>query len=380
MSARLLIVGTGLIGTSIGLALADPDQVALSDADPVHLAAAVSRGAGRPWDGGRVQHAVLAVPPHRIAAVLQQLQDQDAAATYSHVASAQAHVQAEVQTGGGQTTSLCGSHPMAGREQSGPQAAVAELFQGRPWALCPSRDTSARALAATRGLALDCGSEPVVLSAEDHDAAVALVSHLPQLAASAVAAVLLGAPLGPGGRDPVRLAGPGLQDTTRVAASDPTLWLQVLSQNAAAVAPLVRALSAELDVAACALDLLAGPGMGSDAGLGMGSHAGSDADRGQAQAAVLDLLERGRAGRTRVPLKRGEHAAAFAPVAIAVPDRPGQLAGVLVSAAEAGVNVEDVRVEHLAGRPRGVIELLVHAGEQARAREALAAAGWEVLG
>jgi prephenate dehydrogenase len=187
------------------------------------------------------------------------------------------------------------------------------------------------------------------MTAEEHDAAVALVSHLPQVAASAVAAVLART----GGSLP--LAGPGLQDTTRIAASDPRLWVEVLRHNAAAVEPLVRELAQELALAADAL-------------------AAGDL------TAVEGLLRRGNEGRRLVPRKRGEHDGDFVPVSVSVPDRPGQIAGVLVSAAEAGVNVEDVRVEHLPGRPTGIVELLVHHEAQADARRALADAGWDVLG
>jgi len=361
VTARLLIVGTGLIGTSIGLALGTPRDVLLHDADDEHLAEAVDRGAGRRWDGAeRVGHVVLAVPPRVIHVVLGRLQAGRVAQTYSHVASAQAAVHAQVETAHCDLVPFCGSHPMAGREQSGPGAATAALFSGRPWVLCPSGSTSRAALTTTRQLAVDCGGEPVELSAADHDAAVALVSHLPQVASSAVAAALLAARHTSGGLDPVRLAGPGLQDTTRVAGSDPALWVDVLRQNAGAVAPLVRALAGELDAAATALE-------------------GLTVDDPTAAEVLTDLLRRGRDGRSRVPVKRGEHDSAFARLAVAVPDRPGQLAAVLVSAAEAGINVEDVRVEHLAGRPRGVIELLVHASTRPQARSALAAAGWDVL-
>ena len=364
MTADLLIVGSGLIGTSIGLALQGAADVLLTDLDDTAVAVAVSRGAGRPWDGEeQAVHVVLAVPPRDVAPTFYRLHILGIASTWSHVASAQTAVQVEVEACGADFRQLCGSHPMAGRERTGPEAAAADLFTGRPWALCPSPATSQTAVAATRRLAQLCGAEPLVLTAQEHDVAVALVSHLPQLAASAVAATLLARADGAG--TAVRMAGPGLQDTTRIAASDPTLWVDVLSQNAAAVAPLVRALAEELGRAADSLDRLA---------------AGSAADVLPAADALRDLLRRGNDGRRLVPLKRGEHDLDFAVVAVAVPDHPGQLAGVLVSAAEAGVNVEDVRVEHLAGRPRGVIELLVQASTQAQARTALSAAGWEVMG
>jgi prephenate dehydrogenase len=196
------------------------------------------------------------------------------------------------------------------------------------------------------------------MSPEQHDRAVALVSHLPQVAASAVAARLLAS-----SAEEVAVSGPGLHDTTRIAASDPGLWSDVLSGNAAYVAPLVRDLAGDLARFADALtDLGTGaPGSGSSLGV------------------VTDLLERGNRGRELVPVKRGEHDRDFTSVAVAVPDKPGQLAAVFACAAEAGVNIEDVRVEHLPGRPTGVLELLVQEIERVQLHRALAAEGFEVL-
>jgi prephenate dehydrogenase len=347
VAADLLVVGSGLIGTSIGLALRGRLDVALHDPSADSLAVAVERGAGRRWDGSeQFAHCLVAAPPSAVAGVVGELMRP---ATFSHVASVQRSVHADLVLADVPLDRVCGSHPMAGKELSGPAAAAASLFVGRPWVLCPSTSTSPEALAATRQVAEGCGAEPVVMTAEEHDAAVALVSHLPQVAASAVAAVLART----GGSLP--LAGPGLQDTTRIAASDPRLWVEVLRHNAAAVEPLVRELAQELALAADAL-------------------AAGDL------TAVEGLLRRGNEGRRLVPRKRGEHDGDFVPVSVSVPDRPGQIAGVLVSAAEAGVNVEDVRVEHLPGRPTGIVELLVHHEAQADARRALADAGWDVLG
>lgn len=340
---ELLVVGTGLIGTSIGLAL-EGVGVLLHDSDPTSLAVAVQRGAGRAWDGRqRVAHAVLCVPPAAVVPVFAGMRA--AARTWSHVASVQVPVRDALAADG--FGEVCGTHPMAGRETAGPGAATGELFVGRPWALCPSPATSSAAVAAARELARLCGAVPDVVDAAEHDAAVALVSHLPQVAASAVAAVLL-----EGGAERLALAGPGLQDTTRIAASDPALWEQILAQNAAAVAPLVRALASDLAAAAEALE------------------------RGDGLA---DLLRRGNQGRALVPVKRGGTDSDFAVVAVRVADRRGQLADVLAGAADCGIDVEDVRVEHLAGRPSGVVELTVAAGVRDIARAALAAAGWDVL-
>ena len=351
MSADVLVVGTGLIGASLGLALHGTADVLLADADPAALDVAVARGAGRRWDGAElVRTAVVCTPPPAVAAEVGRLQSLGVARTYTHVCSVQAAVQADLVAAGCRTASVCGGHPMAGRERSGPGAATAELFAGRPWVLCPGPDTADRALADVEELARGTGAEPVRLTPEDHDAAVALVSHLPQLAASALAAQLPR-----GGRAAAALSGPGLQDSTRIAGSDPALWRDVLRLNAVNLEPLVRALAQDLWAAA---DALAAP----------------DPD------AVVELLQRGVAGRALVPVKRGERDAAFVGVAVGLSDRPGQLGGLFATVGAAGVNVEDVRVDHVPGRPTGVITLSVRADARAHLEGALRDAGWDVVG
>ena len=358
MLERILVVGAGLIGTSIGLALYDVRDVLLHDVDREVLGQACARGAGRAWDGRETASlAVVAVPPARAAGVLLELQRAAIAPALTHVCSVQSRVEDEVQAAGLRMTDFCGGHPLSGRETSGPGAATAGLFAGRPWLICPAAGSSKAALAAVRGLATACHAEPVVTSAREHDELVALISHLPQVAASAVAAQLLGRP------DAAQLAGPGLQDTTRVAASDPGLWVDVLAANAGFVAPLVRALAGDLATLATALDQLT-----------------DDDEAARGAAVVRDLLERGVAGRTHVSVKRGDSEAAFSRVAVSVSDQPGQLAALFQCAADAQVNVEDVRVEHLPGSATGVIELLVQPAEAERLQRALVAAGVSLVG
>jgi prephenate dehydrogenase len=353
----VLIVGTGLIGTSIGLALQDARRVLMTDASEARLSDAVARGAGVRWDGHeRADLAVVAIPPARTAERLSRLIADGVATTFTHVASCQSQVRRDLETGQTPTASVCGGHPLAGREVTGPAAAEAALFLGRPWVACPLPQSSAEAVEAVVQLAADCGAEPTVMSPEDHDRAVALSSHLPQVAASALAAQLLATD-----ERSVAVSGPGLHDTTRVAASDPELWADVLSANAAEVAPLVALLAADLQQVAAALDVLR-----------------RTPDSTDAIASVRDLLTRGRAGRGLVPVKRGVMDRDVVAVAARVPDRPGALAGLLTAAAQAGVNVEDIHVEHLAGRQTGVVELVVRAGERTALAAALAGAGFEV--
>ncbi len=349
MSEAVLVVGTGLIGTSIGLALRGHREVVLTDRSPDHLEAAVARGAGRAWDGVEpASLVVLAVPPAVLASAYREIRSALKDAVVTHVCSIQSQVLVSLREVGADEAKLCGGHPLAGRETSGPASATAGLFAGRPWVLCPTAGTRPETVATVHDLAVACGATPVVMSAQEHDRSVALVSHLPHLAATAVAAQLIDDDTA------VAIGGPGLQDTTRVAAGDPDLWGQILSGNAAFVAPIVRAAAEDLSAVADAL-------------------ATGDAD------AVRNLLARGQRGRALVRVKRGDHDADFTRLSVSVPDAPGQLAAVFGCAAQAHVNIEDVRVEHLPGRPTGLLELLVHVGERAPLRTALEGAGFTVL-
>jgi prephenate dehydrogenase len=196
-----------------------------------------------------------------------------------------------------------------------------------------------------------------------HDASVARLSHVPQVAASALAGLLVSEA---SAADVVfELSGPGLVDSTRLAAGDAELWTQILSANARHVAPPLRALADDLTALAGRLE----------------RAASADEAEGQAtREALRAFLERGRAGRALVPLKRGRGSVDFSTVTVDVDDRPGRLASLLVDAAAAGINVEDVHVDHVPGRPRGSIELLVRAGAGAQLAGVLRTAGWDVRG
>jgi prephenate dehydrogenase len=366
----VLVVGCGLLGASIGLALRGSElgDVLLADRDDVAVSVAVERGAGRRWDGEEtVQLAVVAIPPALTAGALVELQSRDLAQTYTHVSSVQSHVQDEVERLSSDPSQIVGGHPLAGREVSGPRGALADLFVGRPWAVCASETAGARAVDDVVRLALLCGAVPVRLGPAEHDSAVALLSHVPQVVSSALAGRLADGQ-GAAGELELTLSGPGLVDTTRLAASNPELWTEILSANAARVAPHLRALSSDLESLAAALEDLAGREGGA-------SQSAPDS----ALAEVEAFLRRGNRGRDRVPVKRGELAGAFAGVRVELADEPGQMARLLVAAGDAGVNVEDLRVEHVPGRQRGVIELLVSPTSQGRLRAALAQAGWHVF-
>jgi prephenate dehydrogenase len=355
-----------MVGTSIALALRGAGvDVQLADRDPAARDLACALDAGRPWvPGSGVDHAVLAVPPGAVAGVLVALQRTGEAATYSDCASVKARPQQEIEALGADASIFCGGHPIAGRERSGPAAGREDLFVGRSWVLAPSRATGARALADARSVAQACGAEVTVMLPELHDRALARVSHVPQLVASMLAARMLDDDTGA-----AALAGQGLRDTTRIAASDPALWSDIVARNPGPVAAVLDELLADLQRLRTAL---APPGRGPLGGAG--KPGGDEALR----SAVLDLVARGNAGRARLPGKHGALGSRFTVVPVVVADAPGTLARLLADCTEAGVNVEDLHLEHAPGRPRGVAEVLVEPDSAARLAQRLTDRGWSV--
>ncbi|RJK93190.1 prephenate dehydrogenase [Vallicoccus soli] len=347
--SSLAVVGTGLVGASVGLAARGAGiDVVLRDASPEHARRAADLGAGRPPapDEPPADLVVLAVPPERVAGVLRDAQRAGLGRTYTDVASVKAAVAGEALRLGCDLATYVGGHPMAGRERSGPGAARGDLFVGRPWVLTRG-DAGDEHVRRVRALVTACGAVPVEAGAEEHDEAVALVSHVPQVVSSLLAGRLVDAPAAA-----VALAGQGLRDTTRVAGSDPALWTAILAANARPVRAVLEALRADLDRLLGAL--------------------GHDDD------GVRDALARGVEGRARIPGKHGGTPTTYAAVPVVLRDRPGELARVFLEAALAGVNVEDIAMEHSPGQPVGLVELLVRPEAAGRLADALAAHGWVV--
>ncbi|HEY3649239.1 MAG TPA: prephenate dehydrogenase [Streptosporangiaceae bacterium] len=351
---RVAVIGTGLIGTSVALALREHDvSVWLADTDPEAARLAANLGAGEPLpdDAPQADVAVIAVPPAAVAATLAAAQARGSkglAACYTDVASVKQLPVAQARALGCDLTSFVPGHPLAGREKHGPAAARADLFLGRTWALCPAPETSERAVAAITTLVRTCGAVPVQTDAATHDRWVALVSHAPHLLAAAMAARLEAAPA-----EALDLAGQGLRDVTRIAAGDTGLWTQILAANAGPVAEVLAAVAADLAEAARML---------------------TDGD----PKSVATLLDIGQAGVARIPGKHGGAPREFTAVQVVIRDQPGELTRLFDAAGRAGVNIEDVRIEHSPGLPVGVAELSVRPAEAGPLLAALEAGGWPV--
>jgi prephenate dehydrogenase len=355
-----VVIGTGLIGTSIALALrAAGARVWLTDTDQGAAQLAVNLGAGEPLPADLVlaepaDVAVLAMPPAMVATSLLAAQRKGLARCYTDVASVkQLPLLGAAELGCDLATYVPG-HPMSGRERSGPAASRADLFVGRPWVICPVSDTDPGCVDTVVGLISACQASLVRMSATEHDECVALVSHVPHLVAAAVAARCADA-----GDGALSLAGPGLRDVTRIAASDADLWTEILRANAGPVRDVLLAVAEQLGAAA---EVLADISAGHD----------------ESAKLLTALLESGRYGVSRIPGKQGGPAPDYAIVQVVIGDKPGELARLFAAAGAAGINIEDVRIEHSPGLPVGVAELSVRPQMAVRLSAALADGGWPV--
>lgn len=344
------IVGTGLLGTSIGLALRAQDvRVSLSDPSPTARALASDMGAGEVAhdDLPAPDLVVVAAPPDVVVDVVAAELQRWPEATVTDVASVKGAIAHGLETVHGRERYV-GSHPMAGRERSGAVAARSDLFVARTWVIC-AEDLSHQPAADVAWLAETVGARVVTMSADEHDVAVAAVSHVPQVASSVVAAQLRELT-----DDAVALAGQGVRDVTRIAASDPMLWTQILTGNADAVRPIVDAMIASLQSVSDAL-------------------AGGPA----ARAVLASTIAAGQDGRARIPGKHGAAPTTYTTLAIVIPDEPGALGRVFTHAGASGVSIEDIRIEHDSAQNAGLLELDVLPMHAHTLAGALAEAGWQ---
>lgn len=357
LAGPVLVLGTGLLGASIGLGLRSRGlDVVLSDPSPSAQAVAADIGAGRLLDEAEAlqpELVVVASPPDVAARVVAGALRDYPSAVVVDVASVKVAVLEELRGAGADLSRYVGTHPMAGRERSGPVAARGELFLSMPWVICPSEESGPAAVKAAQALAIDLGAVVTRFSPEEHDTAVALVSHLPQVMSSLLASRLQDTPL-----HALSLAGNGLRDVTRIAASDPGLWVQILSANASRLVELLYGVREDLNRLIRTLE---------------------HPDAKGARLDMAQLISEGNAGQARIPGKHGGPPQAYAWLTVLVEDKPGQIARLLTEIGEIGVNLEDLRLDHSAGREVGMVELSVVPSKKAGLIEALADRGWQVL-
>jgi prephenate dehydrogenase len=347
--SRVKIVGSGLIGTSIGLALAAKGiSVQMRDRDPKAEALAqdlIGAHSGASAEEEIFDLVILAVPISSFSAALSSEIESNLNSVFIDVSSVKSKVKVEVLAFDALKGRFIGTHPMAGREVGGAESARADLFEGRVWAI-DSDGATPQALERVSELIALTGATLVEISSEAHDSAVALISHLPQLVSSLLAKQLKGA-------DPqwLELAGAGLRDTTRIAGSSPELWREIITANSTALKPLLINLKDDVDRLIAGID---------------------DHD------AIDSLIRDGQAGRRGIPGKHGGSSRDYTYLPIVIDDKPGQLAALFEECASAGVNVEDLAIEHSPGQFTGLITLSLSADDANSLSLHLQKVGWKV--
>ena len=371
LTGPVLIIGSGLLGASSGLGVraAGCEDVYVQDISPTAEAVAQDIGAGTSFSSLSEQEraafapqlVVVAAPPDVAGIVCAQAlrmygprpETGYPGATVTDVASVKVRPLADVLASGADASRYVGSHPMAGREKSGPVAARGELFQARPWIICEHDSARPECVRLVRSVAVELGAIVTSLSVEEHDQTVALISHVPQAMSSLLASRLQDTPL-----YALSLAGQGLRDTVRIAASDPTLWVQIFAANAE---PIVQTLYGVRDDLNRLISTLEDP-----------AASGARLDLAQ-------LMSEGNAGVARIPGKHGTAPAAFATMTVLVDDTPGTLARLLAEIGELGANIEDLRLEHSTGAPVGMAEISVNPSILESLVRDLSARGWRVV-
>jgi len=353
-TGEVRIVGAGLLGTSIGLALTKQGiDVAISSKSTKSVDLAVGYGAGRAVrEDDSPKLIVVCVPPQLTPQIVAEELIAFPEAIVTDVASVKAGILAELERLSAPVERYVGSHPMAGRERGGAIAGRADLFVGRPWVITPNVKSDDSGIKLVAALAEALESSVVTVSPKDHDRAVALVSHVPQLVSSLLAARLVDAK-----NDDVALAGQGLRDTTRIAASDPDLWVQILSANSAEVLQVLRSLSADLATVIGALDNL---------------------DSEKAIAQLRHALEAGNIGVEKIPGKHGTKHSTYAQIIVMIDDKPGELARLLTEVGEIGINLEELKLEHSPSAQIGLVELYVLPSAEAALIADLQKRGWRI--
>ena len=344
MTSRAEIVGVGLIGGSIGMALRRQGwHVTGRDRDPARAAKGLELGAlDAVGDDAGAEVTFVATPVGAVAEAAREALGRGGGIV-TDVGSVKAPIVSAVDD-----ARFVGGHPMAGSEQEGVEGADPELFAGATWVLTPAAGTANEAYLRVRAVVTSLGADVVAVTPEHHDALVAVVSHVPHLTAATL--MSLASDASEEHATLLRLAAGGFRDMTRIAAGHPGIWPDICAENREAIATTLDRL---VDALASVRDIVV---------------------TGE-RSALLDLLERARHARINLParVKRAED---LVELRVPVPDRPGVLAEITTLAGELGVNIEDLEIAHSSEGDRGVVVLVVEAARGDLLRGALLARGY----
>lgn len=345
---RATIVGTGLIGASIGLALRRQGwHVSGVDRSPEVIERALGLGVcDTEGIDPMSEFVVVATPVDTIVEVVAEMLESCLGAFVTDVGSVKGTIVSAIDD-----PRFVGGHPMAGSEQLGPEGGHADLFEGAVWALCPGPHTADTAFETVRQIVTSLGPEVLTLPADDHDRLVAVVSHVPHLTAAALVRVARNrseehAAL-------LRLAAGGFRDMTRIAAGSPDIWPAVCAENREAIVDTVDRLLEELGT----FRRIVAEGEGEELYAALGAAQ-------QTRRNLPTVLSEDGANRQ---------------VRVLIPDRPGSIASVATLATEMGVNLASVRTVDVAEAVGGILELQVPENDAERLRDGLVEAGFRAF-
>jgi len=342
------IVGSGLIGTSIALALAKNSiRVDLVDSDARSENLANDLAMGEKVVDPEL--TIFSLPTQHLPMVIEREYALNPKSTFIDIGSVKTNPLLIVSTSKLPLAQFVATHPMAGREIGGPESARGDLFEGRTWVLTP-QGSATESIGRARKLIELLGATPIEMDSLEHDKAVAAISHLPQILSSLLAKQLQDFP-----DEWLALAGQGLRDTVRIAGSDPKLWQEIISMNREKISPVLHALIDDLQSFEKLLN--------------------SDGDN---SSAIGALIEEGRVGRAKIPGKHGGKARNYSYLPIVIPDAPGNLAAIFNICAQIDVNVEDLSIEHSPGQLTGLITLGLSEQGAEKLSEHLITKGWNV--
>lgn len=355
---RIAVLGTGLIGTSIAMAAAraaldvtgwdlDPDVVARAAATGALRAAASLEEAVRGAD-----LVVVATPIDAISTTVLAALAAAPDAVVTDAASIKTAVVNQVRAGADRAAArFVPGHPMGGSERSGPEHASAHVVDSIVWVLAPAEETDEAATALVEAFVTAVGARPVRLTPARHDRLVAFVSHLPQVASTSLMA--LAAVEEAGEPDILLLAAGGFRDLTRLAASSPRLWSEILRANRDEI-------SGAIDLYVTHLQALRDE-------IVSGGAAAVERTFAQAKAARLRLA-------TKPQVRAG-----VAILQVEIPDEPGALARITATLGTGEVNIEDLQIVHSPEGGRGMVHLTVAATAAGSAHEVLAGQGYDPI-
>jgi len=342
---RAAIIGTGLIGGSIGLALREQGWVVGGvDRNEAMAARAIELGAlDHLGIDDHVDLTFVATPVGAIPAVVADTLERTTGLV-TDVGSVKTPMRALMDN-----PRYVGGHPMAGSELEGVDGARADLFAGATWVLTPTAGTADAALTSIRAVVSSFGADVVAIAPERHDSMVAVVSHVPHLTAATL--MRLADDRSVEHRSLLRLAAGGFRDMTRIAAGHPGIWPDICAENRVAIVEeLDRLISALGEVRAIV----------------------ADSDR----VGLTALLEQAQVARTALPA-RYVQPEGLVEIRIPVPDRKGVLAEIAMLATELDVNLENFEMAHSIEGPQGVLILVVEDVSSDRLRHALAEHGYK---